>query len=145
MSEASVGIVSVQFDHEKLQVYQVSLEFAAFAAGLVKGLKGDFRSARDQLVRSSQSIALNIAEGNGKRSIADRRRFFEIARGSAMESAATLDVLVVCGAFSRQDVKEGKAFLLRIVAMLSKMTAPRPDMVREAEEEHRCEEGAEQM
>ncbi len=118
--------MSAQFDHEKLDVYQVSLKFAAFTANLVNGLKGDFRSARDQLIRSSQSIPLNIAEGNGKRSMPDRRRFFEIARGSATES-----------------IEEGKTLLLRIVAMLSKMTVRDQNMVREAEEEYGCEEESE--
>ena len=70
------------FDHEKRIVYQKSIEFVAFVAALLPRLQSPFGSIRDQLLRSSQSIALNIAEGNGKRSPADRRRFFEIARGS---------------------------------------------------------------
>ena len=40
-------------------------------------------------------IPLNIAEGNGKFSTIDRARFLEIARGSALECAACLDVLAV--------------------------------------------------
>ncbi len=120
------------FDHEKLTVYQKSIEFVAFVAKLLPRLQSPFGSTRDQLLRSSQSIALNIAEGNGKRSIADRRRFFEIARGSAMESAATLDVLVAVGAFSLDEITPGKAMLFPVVKMLSKMTeytpAAREDM-----------------
>lgn len=119
------------FDHEKLHVYQVGLKFVAFAAGLSKELKGEFRSTRDQLIRSSQSIVLNIAEGNGKRSDADRKRFFEIARGSATESAATLDVIVVCGIKSQDAIAPGKAMLIRIVSMLSKMTETERMVARE--------------
>ena len=94
----------IVFDHEKLHVYQAGLEFVAFAAVLAKELKGEFRSTRDQLIRSSQSIVLNIAEGNGKHSDAECKRFFEIAWGSAMESAATLDVIVACGITERDAV-----------------------------------------
>jgi hypothetical protein len=50
-------------------------------------------AAKDQLDRASTSIVLNLAEGNGKRSHPDRCRYFDIARGSALECAACLDVL----------------------------------------------------
>lgn len=113
------------FDHERLHVYQASLEFVAFVHQLIAGLDGIHRNARDQLIRSSQSIPLNIAEGNGKRPPNDRNRFFEIARGSAMESAATLDVLVRTNACNIEQVGEGKSLLARIVAMLYKMTQSR--------------------
>jgi four helix bundle protein len=110
------------FDHERLTVYQKSIEFVTFVAALLPRLQSPFSSLRDQLLRSSQSIPLNIAEGNGKRSPADRRRFFEIARGSAMESAATLDVLVAVGAFPLEEITPGKALLFPVVKMLSRMT-----------------------
>ena len=110
------------FDHEKLTVYQERIEFVVFVAALLPRLQSPFSSIRDQLLRSSQSIVLNIAEGNGKRSSADRRRFFEINRGSAMESAAALDVLVAVGAFTLDEITPGKALLLPVVKMLSKMT-----------------------
>jgi len=48
---------------------------------------------RDQLERASLGIVLNIAEGAGRRSAADKRRFYEMARGSATETAAITDVL----------------------------------------------------
>ncbi len=123
----------MKFDHEKLHVYQASLEFMAFVSGLVDRLAGKSRFARDQLLRSSQSIALNIAEGNGKRSVADRKRYFEIAHGSAMESAATLDVIVAIEATNPEDVAAGKELLGRIVSMLTKMTEKCGEYVREDE------------
>lgn len=119
------------FDHERLDVYQASLDFIAYVAQLVSEFKGDHRNAKDQLIRSSQSIPLNIAEGNGKRSPAERRRFLEIARGSALESAATLDVLIRIGACESAQTVRGKEILLRVVSMLSRMTEVRGDVVRE--------------
>jgi four helix bundle protein len=53
------------------------------------------RSAGDQLERASSSIVLNIGEGAGRFSGPDQARFFVIARGSATECAAVLDVLRV--------------------------------------------------
>ena len=120
----------MEFDHEKLDVYQVALEFVSWAYRQCNVLKGMDRNAREQLLRASQSVPLNIAEGNGKRSMPDRRRFFEIARGSALECAAILDTLVVCEVLGREDANDGKALLVRIVAMLTKLTKVR-DRIRE--------------
>ena len=72
-------------------------------------------------MRASQAIPLNIAEGNGKATEGDRRRYFEIARGSAMECGAIQDVLEVCGALSAEQNAKAKAVLDRIVAMLTKL------------------------
>ena len=52
---------------------------------------------KDQLDRASTSIALNIAEGNGKYALKDRCRFFDIAHGSALECASAQDILVAKG------------------------------------------------
>ena len=81
------------FDHEKLDVYQASIEFVTWANELLEQLPKRL-SVADQLDRASTSIPLNIAEGNGKYTSADRCRFWDIARGSALECAACLDVLV---------------------------------------------------
>lgn len=55
----------MQLDHERLDVYQVSLDFAAWSYELAKRLKSLDRHSRDQRFRASQSITLNIAEGCG--------------------------------------------------------------------------------
>ena len=90
------------------------------SAGPIIMLKGH-RNAKDQLLRASQAIPLNIAEGNGKGTDGDRRRYFEIARGSALECGAAQDVLRVCGAISAEESEKAKALLDRIVAMLTKL------------------------
>ena len=81
------------FDHEKLDVYRLALEYVASAFRMAKTLSGLHRHSRDQWLRAAQSIPLNIAEGNGKRSLKDRSRFFDISHGSALECAAIQDVL----------------------------------------------------
>jgi four helix bundle protein len=110
------------FDHEKLDVYRVALDFVCWSFELCTRLSGANRHAREQLLRSAQSIPQNIAEGNGKRSLADRQRFFEFARGSALESAASLDILLTCQAISADEAAVGKRLLHRIVSMLTRMT-----------------------
>ena len=50
------------------------------------------RPLRDQLHRAAASIALNLAEGYGRQTLADQRRFFAIALGSVRECQAVLDL-----------------------------------------------------
>ncbi len=78
----------------------------------------------------AQSIPLNIAEGNGKRSLKDRNRFFDIARGLALECASIQDVLTVCEGIDAESHRDGKQQLKRIVSMLTKLIA-RPENVGE--------------
>jgi four helix bundle protein len=86
-------------------------------------MRGIDRHLRDQLIRAAQSIVLNIAEGNGKQPSPDRRRFLQIAYGSALECAGALDILVVCGVLKEEQIMPAKHLLARIVAMLVKMVA----------------------
>ena len=108
------------FGHEQLDVYRVAIEYVGWCFHLCERLKGH-RNAKEQLLRASQAIPLNIAEGNGKATEGDRRRFFEIARGSALECGAVQDVLEVCGALSLAENIEAKKLLDRIVAMLTRL------------------------
>ena len=109
--------MSRPFDHEKLEVYQASLAFIAWLEPVLQRLPKSL-PVRDQLDRASTSIPLNIAEGNGKFTSADRCRFFDIARGSALESAAALDVLLAKSRCSGEEVSPGKDRLWSIVSML---------------------------
>jgi four helix bundle protein len=121
------------FHHEKLDVYQVSLSFVQWSYELCKNLKGVDRHARDQLIRASHSIPLNIAEGNGKLPSADRQRYNRIALGSALECAAALDILRACKVIDEKTVASGKALLVRIVSMLTKMASASMQVREDAE------------
>jgi four helix bundle protein len=105
------------FDHEKLAVYQESLAFIRWLEPVLLRLPKSL-SAREQLDRASTSIPLNLAEGNGKFTAADRCRFFDTSRGSALECAAALDVLVAKTICNAQEVEPGKALLQKIVSMI---------------------------
>jgi four helix bundle protein len=112
------------FDHEKLDVYQLELKFLAWVTQFLAELCGPSatqnRELRDQLDRASLSILLNTAEGNGRRQGPQRAKFFD-ARGSTIECAACLDASVVKGFVVLQRIQSGKAMLVRIVAMLTKL------------------------
>lgn len=103
------------FDHEKLSVYKEAIDFVVWSDELLEILPRNL-AVHGQLDRAATSIPLNIAEGNGKYTAPDRCRFFDIARGSALECAACLDVLVAKKKLAEADA--GKEILARIVSML---------------------------
>ena len=109
------------FDHDRLDVYRLSIDYVAESFTNANQLSGCHRPARDQWLRAAQSIPLNIAEGNGKRSLKDRCRFLDIARGSALECAAIQDVLVAINGLDGDRHLELKRTLHRIVAMLTQL------------------------
>src|SRR2546430_8184318 len=123
------------FDHEKLDVYQEAIAFCGWVGEFIAATSAK-AAAKDQLDRASTSIPLNIAEGNGKFSAKDRARFLEIARGSALECAACLDVLLVRKLASEEQVVLAKEQLVRIVQMLIGLLrkfSERADVLREEE------------
>jgi four helix bundle protein len=110
-----------QFDHERLEVYQASIRFVALANEVVQQLPRGRGYLGDQLQRASTSIALNIAEGAGEHSGPDKARFYQMARRSATECAAILDVCRQLELISRERYDAGRELLLRCVSMLIKL------------------------
>ncbi len=109
--------MTATFDHEKLTVYQRAIDFAKWVpVPLAKIPKS--AALWSQLDRAATSIPLNIAEGNGKWTAKDRSRFFDIAKGSALECGAILDVGVARAYLTTDDSDQGKSILLEIVRML---------------------------
>ena len=113
-------VVKTYFDHEKLDVYQEAIALCGWVGDLLSEITAK-AAAKDQLDRASTSIPLNIAEGNGKFSNSDRSRFLEIARGSALECAACLDVLAERKLIVPEQLVPQKERLVRIVNMLMGM------------------------
>jgi len=105
-------------DAERLDVYAVALQFHSLASVLASRADS---VVRDQLRRASLSCVLNIAEGAGQRSRPQKRRFYAIARGSAMECAAVLDVLRLRAVASGAEARQGRALVVRMVQMLTRL------------------------
>lgn len=82
----------IMFDFEKLEVYKKAKTFNAGIRIFLNEAKLD-PTTKDQLRRASFSIVLNLAEGSGRFSKADRRNFFVISRSSIFECVAILDVI----------------------------------------------------
>lgn len=114
-------------DCERLDCYRVAVEYQTIAAGLASNRR--LGALRDQLDRASVSIVLTLAEGAGRRSARDQAHFFTIARGSATECAAVMDLLLARGLVTPSDHRHARGLLIRVVQMLTRMVQRVSDRV----------------
>ena len=112
----------LQLAHTRLDVFTFSQELALECYKITKLFPDHEKFAMvQQIRRAAMSVHLNIAEGCSRKSIVERRRFFEIARGSAIEVDAALDVAVELNYTDREKLSELGEFLKRSFQMISKM------------------------
>ena len=108
----------MQFDQTR--IYPYTLKIVDLAREVIDKLPSGYSFLADQLKRSATAIPLNFAEGCGKETKRDRRRFFVIARGSAYEVAAILDVGLRLGVISAGHREEGHRLCDSVAAMLTR-------------------------
>jgi len=109
------------FNHEDLDVYQVALKLITWLDPMLtkSSCSADLRSKLD---KSTTSIVLNVAEGNGRFTGADQSKFYETAYKATILSASLLDLVCGCGIDERTCVEEGRELLRRIAAMLTALS-----------------------
>src|SRR5436190_9013459 len=98
---------------ERLDVYRVALEFRAALTKLLP--RRGCADERDQIVRAANSVVFNVAEGAGRTTAPDKRKFYEMARGSAHECIAVLAVLVAAGEVDEQAASAARELMVRVV------------------------------
>ena len=109
------------FDHEKLDVYQIAMEFIILIESVIGDLPRGRAYLADQLQRAGSSIPLNIAEGAGEYSSNEKIRFYRMARRSATECAGILHICQRLRLVNEDHYSKSRELLIRIVAMLTKM------------------------
>ena len=125
------------FDHEKLEAYRKALAFAQWAEVILERVPKS-AAVHNQLDRARTSIVLNIPEGNGRFTPADRCKFFDIARGSGLESAGCLDLIFIKKLLSEAELNEGKTLLRDIISLLvGLIRSNSPDRMHEDAVEYR--------
>lgn len=117
--EAEPSEAQPLFNHERLDVYRVSLDLVRWFVALAPAqeLTAPFRPVD----KAATSVVLNIAEGNGRYARLDHKRFLEVAQSSAVKAAAHLDLCVAKKVLTLADITVGKALLTRVGAMLGRM------------------------
>ena len=109
------------FDHECLDVYQAAIQFVIVGDEILAELPRGRAYLGDQLQRAASSIALNIAEGAGEYARHEKHRFYRMAKRSATECAAILDIGLKLGLIDTKKLSDARDLLFRIVSMLIKM------------------------
>ena len=110
-----------RLDHERLDVYQAARELSREVARVGRAVGARRPELLDQLQRATASIVLNIAEASGEQTPRRRAYSFRIARSSAAEAASALDHMVDVGLLAAEDIRAGKALIVRIVSMLVRL------------------------
>ena len=118
-SESGSGSGSVA-SLERLDAYRVGLEAHRSSQGIAVRLDANLR---DQIRRASSSVVLNTAEGFGSRSAGVKRRHYEIARGSAIECVAILDLSTSVPDVDPRVVRESRELFSRVAMMLARLEA----------------------
>ena len=108
------------FSHEKLEVYQSALRFAGWIEDMSPKLSCS-TDILEKLDKSSTSIILNIAEGNGRFSEADHVKFLRIAYKATIQSASLVDVAIASRSSAGDHMQEGMDMLRQIAAMLTSL------------------------
>lgn len=111
----------MRFDHDKLDAYRIAIDLVAVAEDIVTALPPGRAYLADQLRRASTSVPFNIAEGAGEFTKRDKARFYRIARRSATESAAILDVCLRLGLVERPGYETARTLLFRVVCTLTQL------------------------
>jgi four helix bundle protein len=109
--------------HKKLDVYNVVQELIVECYNITSNFPIEERfNLTQQIKRAAISVKLNLAEGASRKSEAERKRFYEIARGSIIEIDAALEVSVKMKYLSIESVERVGSLIVRCYGMLTKMT-----------------------
>ena len=108
----------MQFSQTK--IYIKTLDLIDLSQTILRDLPSGYGFLADQLRRAASSIPLNFAEGYGKRTPKEQRRFFMIARGSTNEVAAILDVGLRLKIINKTHYHEGMELCDHLARMLTR-------------------------
>src|SRR5436189_1354714 len=119
----------LKLNHQKLNVYAISREFVSECYHLSKKLPSEEKFGMiSQIRRAALSVHLNIAEGASRKSEAERKRYYEVSRGSIIEIDAALDIandLEYLKGFELTLLYESMIKCFKILAGLIRSTTPK--------------------
>ena len=115
----------LELKHTQLDVYQVSKKFLIECYKLTKALPSEEKfNLVSQIRRAALPVLLNIAEGSSRKSVSERKRFYEVSRSSIIEVDTAIGIAEELGYIHKEDWKNLGEYLVRSFSMLSKMIKP---------------------
>jgi four helix bundle protein len=112
----------LQLNHQKLDVFIIAKLFALECYRFTKSLPAEEKfNMVQQVRRAALSVYLNIAEGCSRKSVTERKRYYEIARGSIIEIDAALDISAELEYCKKENLQSLGEFMQRTFSMLSKL------------------------
>ena len=112
----------LELSHTKLDIFTVSKSFVLSCYKETKAFPPEERFAIiQQIRRAALSVHLNIAEGCSRKSAAERKRFYEVARGSLIEVDSALDISVELNYTTKENLMELGHLIVRVFQLISKM------------------------
>lgn len=116
----------LHLSHTKLEVYKSSREFAFECYQLTRILPAEEKYAMSSQIRKAAlSVHLNIAEGSSRKSEVERKRYYEIARGSVIEIDAALDIANDLQYFNNFNTEKLGESIVKMFKLLSGMIEPK--------------------
>lgn len=108
--------------HTKLDVFKISKALVLSCYKKTRPFPSEERFAMiQQIRRAALSVYLNVAEGCSRKSVAERKRFCEIARGSVIEVDTALDIAFKLGYITKERLTELGILMVRSFQLISKM------------------------
>ncbi|MCD9616522.1 four helix bundle protein [Chryseobacterium gleum] len=112
----------LNLNHYKLDVYQSARELRIECYKALSKIPDHEKfNVIDQIRRASTSVVLNITEGCSRRSELERKRYFEIARGSVIELDSCFDIVIECKYIKIEELTKIGNLIKTAFILLSKM------------------------
>lgn len=111
----------LKLNHKKLDVWQLAVKLVSIVYRITsKYPKEELFGLTNQTRRASVSVSANIAEGSSRKSLTERKRFYEISRSSLVEVDNHFELAKELGYLNNETILELDEKLNELFAKLSK-------------------------
>lgn len=112
----------LNLNNKKLTARQLAIQVYKEVLLLVRKLsKEEIFNLTSQIKRAALSVSNNIAEGAARKSVLERKRFYEVARSSDVEVDNCFEVILTAEYLSKEEILKAETIVEQIFKLLSAM------------------------